>query len=111
MTLQPLDSNNNPIPALRLKDSGAHSIAATASSARNSTAFDADTEIVSLYASVPVYIKMGDATVAATTSDHYFPDGLYYDFAIGADNANHNTHIAVLRADSEDGTVYISEKE
>lgn len=111
MTLQPLDSNNNPIPALRLKNGGAHSIAATTSTARNSTAFNGSTEIVSIYTDVPVYIKMGDVTVTANSSDHYFPEGIYYDFAIGADNANHNTHIAVLRAGAEDGTVYISEKE
>lgn len=111
MTLQPLDSNNNPIPALRLKNDGAHSISATATSARNATAFNAASEIVSVYATVPVYIAMGDASVTASASDHYFPEGIYYDFAIGADNANHNTHIAVLRVGAEDGTVYISEKE
>lgn len=111
MTLQPLDSNNNPIPALRLKDSGAHSIAATASSARNSTAFDDKTKIISVYATIPVYIAMGDSSITASASDHYFPEGLYYDFAIDADAAAHNSHIAVLRAGGEDGTVYISEKE
>ena len=111
MTLQPLDSNNNPIPALRLKDNGAHSINAAASSARNSTAFDTSTKIISVYATVPIYVAMGDATITASLSDHYFPEGIYYDFAIDADAAAHNTHIAVLRAGAEDGTVYISEKE
>lgn len=111
MTLQPLDLNNNPIPALRLKNGGAHSIAATATSARNTTAFPSSTKVVGFYATVPVYIKMGGAAVTASTSDHYFPEGIYYDFAIVGDGAAHYTHIAVLRADGTSGTVYISEKE
>ncbi len=109
-TLLPLDSDNNPIPALRLKDSGAHSISAGATSARNTTAFDAETVVVSLYADVPVYVNFGDSAVTAATTDHYFPAGVYYDIAIGGGRTGHNTHIAVLRT-ATDGTVYISEKE
>lgn len=109
-TFLPQDSNDNPIPALRLKSGGAHSISATASSARNSTAFSADTKIVSLYTDIAVYVRFGDSSVTASTSDHYFPAGLYYDVALGGENTVHYTHVAVLRADT-DGTVYISEKE
>ena len=109
-TILPQDSNDNPIPALRLKSGGAHTISAASTSARNSTAFDADTRVVSVYAAVPVYIAFGDLTVTASTSDHYFPEGIYYDFAIGGEQAAHNTHMAVLRADI-DGPVYVSEKE
>lgn len=108
-TLMPTDQNNNPIPALRLKDGGAHKINATATSARNSTAFNSETQIISLYATTGVYIKFGDSAVTATTSDHYFPAGVYYDFAIGGDGAAQKTHIAALR-ESSDGAVYISEK-
>ena len=109
-TLMPTDSNDNAIPALRLKSSGAHSIDASAASVRNTAAFDAETKILSVYATVPVYLKFGDSSVTATTSDHYYPAGLYYDFAIGGDQTGHYTHLAVLRA-STDGTVYVSEKE
>ncbi len=109
-TLLPQDLNDNPIPALRMKSGGAHSIAAGASSTRNSTAFDADTQIVSLYADVPVYIAFGDNTVTASSSDHYLPAGLYYDVSIGGDHSAHYTHVAVLQASSA-GTLYISEKE
>ena len=109
-TLLPQDSNDNPIPALRLKSGGAHSVAAGSSSARNAVAFDDATQIISLYADVPVYVSFGGATVTATTSDHFFPAGLYYDVSIGGDNAAHYTHVAVLQADSA-GTVFISEKE
>jgi len=109
-TVLPVDQDNNPIPAVRLKPSGAHSIAATASSARNSVAFDAATKIVSLYATGAVYVKFGDAAVTATASDHYYPSGVYYDFAIGGDKVPHYTHLAVLRV-TDDCSVYISEKE
>ena len=109
-TFLPQDSNDNPIPVMRLKDSGAHSISATGTTARNSTAFDAATRVVSLYATSPVYVSFGGSGVEATSSDHYFPSGVYYDFAIGGDTTGQNTHVAVLAVDS-DGSVYISEKE
>lgn len=106
----PKDLDNAAIPAVRLKDGAAHQIAATATAARNTTAFDAETRIVSVFASGPVFIKFGDATVTATATDHYFPEGIYYDFAIGGEKVPHYTHLSVLRADI-DCTVYISEKE
>lgn len=111
MTVQPVDSNNNAIPALRLKNGGAHSINATDTTARNASAFDEHTKIISVYSDIPVYLKMGDSSVEATTSDHFFPDGIYYDFAIEGNASVRYTHIAVLRAGGSNGTVYISEKE
>ncbi len=108
-TIMPLDSNNNPVPALRLKNGGAHTITSGLSSTRNTAAFDTDTEIVSVYATTPVYIKFGGSGVKAATSDHYFPAGTYYDFAIGGDSVGHASHLAAL-AVSDAGTVYISEK-
>jgi hypothetical protein len=111
MTTQlPLDHNGNPIPALRLQSGGAHAITTTASSARNTTAFSADTRVVSLYASQDVYIQFGDSSVSATTSSHFFPAGVYYDMALGGDGTGHYTHIAALRV-SADGVLRISEKE
>ena len=106
----PTDDNNHPIPALRLKDGAAHSIAATSVSARNPNAFGADTQIVSIYATVPVFVRFGSSTVTATTSDHYFPAGVYYDLAIGGDGQKQFSNVAVLRAETTDGIVYISEK-
>lgn len=109
-TLLPQDSDDNPIPAMRLKSDAAHTIAASTTSARNSTAFEADTSIVSLYADVPVYVRFGDSSVTAAATDHYFPAGIYYDFSIGNVRMGHHTHVAVLAADT-DGNVYVSEKE
>ncbi len=108
-TLLPRDSDDNIIPALRL-GAGAHQVSATGTSARNATAFNADTRVVSVYATQPVTIKFGDSSVTATNTSHYFPAGVYYDFAIGGGHTAHNTHLAVL-AVSASGTVYISEKE
>ncbi len=109
-TLLPTDDNNNPIPALRLRDGGAHIVTATATAARNPNSFDAGTQIVSVYATVAVYVKFGSSTVTATTADHYFPAGLYYDFAIGGEGQNQATNVSILRAEPTDGFVYISEK-
>ncbi len=109
-TLLPQDLNDNPIPALRLKNGGAHHITVGASSAKNVAAFDKQTRIISIYSDVPTYIAFGDSSVSATTSDHYFPANTYYDLAIGGDNSAHYTHIAVLQV-SQAGNIYISEKE
>lgn len=110
-TLLPKDADNNVIPALRLRDGGAHTLNVTGAASRNTAAFDDDTKVISVYATVPVYMKFGDASVAATTADHYFPAGVYYDIAItgGSSKGAHDAYVSVLRFD-EDGTVYISEK-
>lgn len=109
-TLLPTDLNDNPIPAIRLKSGGAHSISSGASSTRNSTAFETDTKVISLYATEDVYVKCGNSSVTATASDHFFPKGVYYDLAIAGEGTAQYTHIAVLQV-STAGTVHISEKE
>ena len=109
-TLLPQDSNGYPIPALRVKSGSAHTISIGTTSARNTTAFDDDTQIISLYSDVPVYIAFGDNSITATSGDHYLPTDLYYDISIGGDSRVHYTHIAVLQV-SDAGTLYISEKE
>lgn len=108
-TLLPQDSDSNPIPVMRLKDSGAHKVTITSSSARNATAFDAETRVIGLYSDVDIYIAFGDNTKTATTSDHFFPAKTYYDVAIGSDRTGHATHIAAI-SNGTDGTLYISEK-
>jgi hypothetical protein len=110
-TLLPTDADNNTIQALRLKSGGAHTIAATSTSARNTNPFASDTKIVSLYVTAPVYVRFGASGVTAAATDHYFPEGIYYDFAIsGGDKGPQATHVAVLAA-SANASVYISEKE
>ncbi len=112
-TLLPKDADDNIIPALRLRTpGGAHTLSATATSARNSTAFSPDTKVISLFATVPVFVRFGESTVTASTADHYFPAGVYYDIAIsgGGTKGAQYTHMAVIRAET-DGAVYLSEKE
>lgn len=112
-TLLPRDDDNNIIPAMRLLDGGAHSIAASATSNRNASAFASTTRVVSVYATGPVFLRFGKDSVTATASDHHYPDGVYYDFALSggiSGKSIHYTHLAVLAAD-ENCTVYISEKE
>jgi hypothetical protein len=109
MTILSTDLNNNPIPVLSLRQGGAHRINASAISARNTAAFNSQTRVISLYATAPVYVRFGDAAVSASNTDHYFPAGTYYDFAIGGDQKAFTPYIAVLAADY-DCSVFISEK-
>jgi len=111
-TLLPKDADNNTIPALRLRDGGAHTISVTAAASKNIIAFNEETKVISLYATAPIYIKCGNNSVVATTSDHYFPGGVYYDIAIsgGSGKGAHSAYLSAIRVD-EDCTVYISEKE
>lgn len=109
-TKLPTDSNDNPIPVLRLKSGGAHKITTSGTSARNSTAFSTDTKVVGIYATQDVYLRFGGASVTAAATDHFFPAGVYYDIALGAEGASQATYLAALQV-SAAGTLYISEKE
>ena len=110
MTTLPRDTDDNTIQALRLNPLGAHSLTASPSvSARNGTAFAEGTRIVSVYATGPIYMQFGESGVIADSGAHFFPAGLYYDFAIGGGKTLQSTHLAVLAADTS-CQVYISEK-
>lgn len=109
-TYLPKDFDGHAIPALRLKSNKAHSISFTGTSARNATAFDAATRVISLYATQNVRVRLGGNTITATATDHFFPAGVYYDIAIGGDKTGHATHIAAISTGTN-GTLYISEKE
>lgn len=108
MATMPLDTLGNPIPTLGYVDGGAKTIAITNTSARNASAISSGTRVITLYATVPCFIRLGDNTVTATASDHYFPAGVYYDVAIGPDTKDR--YVAALRAEG-DGTLYISERQ
>jgi hypothetical protein len=109
-TLMPRDDDNAPIPALRLRPDGAHALTVGASSTRNATAFDPSTRVIGVYATVPVFLRTGDATVTAAATDHYFPAGVYYDISLGGDRADRDSHLAAVQADGA-GTLYLSEKQ
>ena len=109
-TILPRDVKNIPLPALRLKDDGSHAVTVTGTSARNAVAFNVQTRVISLYATGPVYLRFGSSSVTATTADHYFPEGVYYDIAIGGGDIGQSSHVAVIRA-NYDCQLFISEKE
>ncbi|MFK7839519.1 MAG: hypothetical protein AB8B83_04245 [Bdellovibrionales bacterium] len=108
-TRLPTDANDFVIPALRLMPNGAHTIQSGISAQRNSTAFSNDTRVISIYATEDVYLHFGDASVSASTNDHFFPKGVYYDVAIAADASAAYSHVSALQV-SNAGSVYISEK-
>lgn len=110
-TILPTDDYDHAIPALRFRQGGAHSVATSGTSNRNVVAFKADTVVVSLYATEPVYMNFGDDNVTADGTCHYFPAGVYYDVSIGdSSDRAHYSHISVMAADG-DGVLYISEKQ
>jgi hypothetical protein len=110
-TQMPNDGQGRPIPALRLSPGKAHTVTTTATAAKNSTAFDGDTRVISIYATEDVFVEVGTSTVVATALSHFIPAGLYYDIALVDDDVSkvRDTHISCIRS-SSDGTVYISEK-
>lgn len=110
MAQLPKDADGTSIPAVRLKQDGAHTIAATGTTARNAVAFNAATKIISIYATDDVWLRFGTSTVEAADTDHFFPGGVYYDFSLGGNKSQRYTHVAALRV-SDDCTVYISEKD
>ena len=105
INLLPLDTNGNPIDAMRLRAGGAQKIAFTATSARQASAFATDRLVISIYATQDCFVKTGDGTVVATTNDHFIPAGFWARIALKG-----HTHIAAIRS-SADGTLYISEME
>lgn len=109
-TLLPQDDNNNPIPALRFRSDGAHSLPLTGTTARNTDPFAPSTRIVSLYATGDIYLRLGDSNVEATATDHFFPANTYYDISLGNSRHGRVSHIAAISVGSP-CTLYISEKE
>lgn len=80
------------------------SISATTSSARSAyPAGDSDGVCVYNAGSVPIFIKSGDSSVAAATSDNFVPAG---QFRVLARNPR-DTHLAAITASST-ATVYFN---
>lgn len=110
-TIMPKDDDNNPIPALRLKDGGSHKMLASDTSSINTTPFSTETKVVSLYTTEDIFIEFGNSNAEATISSHFFPAGVYYDFAINNAKQLKDAHISVIKATANNASVYISEKE
>lgn len=106
MTSLPRDADGAPIQVAGL--GAAHKITVTAASARNATAFSEG--ILTLYATIGMFIKPGGASVAATNADHYLPPGIPTDISIGGSKNASLTHLAAIRDGGADGILYISER-
>lgn len=106
----PHDADGTSIPVLGLRPGGAQALSVTTTSTRNAIAFSATTRVIGVYASGPVFIRTGDSSVTATTTDHYLPAETMVDLSLGGDKRGRHTNIAAVRA-SVDCTLYISEKE
>ncbi|MBE2191862.1 MAG: hypothetical protein IAE63_06755 [Alphaproteobacteria bacterium] len=110
MSKMPRDSDGMQIPVLGYKSGGAQTIAVAAASARNATAFDAKTRVITIESTVECYFEQGDSSVTATTSKHHLAANQPRDISIGGGQTAHKPYIAVIRA-SSDGTLYISERD
>ena len=109
MSRQPKDDNNNPIPILPFKAGGGQSVAIGAGSLRSTAV---TTQAVTLHATANCFVEIGDATVVASAiTSHYLPELQTYDVSTSILFGTADTrHVAVIRADAQDGTLFISER-
>lgn len=105
VNLLPLDGSGHPIDLFRITPGGAQQVAFTGTSAIQTTAFPANCLAIAVYATQNCFIKTGDNTTVATTTDHFLPAGFYTTLALKGD-----TYIAVISGGTN-GTLYVSELE
>lgn len=107
----PKDADGVTMQVLRpMETPGAHQISFTASSARNSTVFNTVTRAVQLWATEDAFIRFGDSTVTAVTTDHFLPQNQMMLYAIGGDSVAQSTNVAAIR-DTTNGTLHVTELE
>jgi len=112
-TCMPTDASGRSIPVLRLRASGAQTLpVSTSASSRTSRPFLAGTRVISVYATVPMFLASGDANVSASQADHFLPEGTYVDLSLGSDLSPQGRHdyLAAVALDTN-GQLYISERE
>ena len=118
-SLLPTDGRGNEMPVLsyRTTNGTANTFASTVStSAVRLGPFSKDLQIITMYSNADVHFVTGNSTVAATTSSHFWPSGLYYDFngfygghQFTADGGDH--YISLITSDaSKDANVHVSER-
>ena len=112
MTLQlPEDSRGQPAQVYGFKDNGAHQIDLTgaAPTARNTAAFTS--KIIRVWNTGKIFFKIGDNTVTADNTDHFYlgnADGFLYINLKGTTHISfHSENVAV----GGTTTVYVSEIE
>lgn len=110
-TLLPRDANNEEIPVLGWKPSSGQTIAVGTSQNRNGAAFADETNIVSLWSTVPFRIRQGGSTVVADSTDPILPANILHDISIGGGANTKKPYISVISYDgSTTGSVYLGER-
>lgn len=112
MSGQPRDDKNAPIPVMSLRPATGQQISFTNSSQR-STEFARSTRVITCFATKNVFVELGDSSVTANqTTSHFLGANIPYDLSLGDDILSAETFkfLAVIRV-SEDGTLFISERE
>ena len=118
-SLLPTDGRGNEIPVLsyRSTDGTANTFASTVTtSAVRLGPFSKDVQVITMYSNADVHFITGNNTVTATTSSHFFPEGLYYDFNVyyGGNQFSTlggNQYISLITSDSsKDANVHVSER-
>lgn len=95
---------------LRPLASGAHEIAISGATNRNSVAFNTDTRVIEIFSKTDCRFQTGDGSVVATATDHFLPAEVGRVYSLGGDRQPQHTHIAVIQ-ETASGTLHISELE
>ena len=119
-SLMPADGRNESMPVLTYRSTNgtANSFVATvsSSSATRLGPFSADTQIITMNSNAAVYFVAGNSSVTATTTTaHFFPANLYYDFNVywggQAFGGSGHQYISLITSDaSKDANVHVSER-
>jgi len=106
-TEMPRDDFGAAVPVLGL--AAAYSTAFDATTSQRIGPFATGVRVVTLRTDGPVYIKFGDSSVVADSSDHFIAGGEILDLALGDGSSVPITHIAVLGATGT-GVLNLSER-
>ena len=101
--LLPLDGAGHPIDLFRLHPGTAQQIAVTGTTAHQTTAFASDTVAIAVYTTQDCFIRTGNSSVVAATTDHFLPAGFYTTLALKGD-----IYLAAI-SNGTNGTIYLSE--
>lgn len=106
----PRDSSGAYVQVLRAGAGLAHHITTSGVSARNSSAFNADTRAIEIHCTEDCYFQTGNSSITASSADHWLPGGETRVYSVGGDKQAQHTHIAVIQ-DTTAGTLHVSELE
>ena len=106
----PSEVDGGIIQVMRVKSGGAHHIAISGTTNRNSSAFPTGSRVIEIYCDTACYWQTGDNTVTASSADHFLPAGHARVYSLGGDKQTQHTHIAVIQALAS-GTLHVSELE